>query len=152
MSMSAEEAEELRQCREMIALMKSSGEQHAGLLSSREEELQHCKLEIQQLKSKGAEQSAVVQQQQQELHNIRLEMSKAQEATKRLVEDSHRLCHKLHEEQETFLVEKDELLTTEAMQLLLVSERAEARHLETLNDFNWPGAPVLPRGFGALEG
>ena len=41
-------SEELQKCHQMIAVMKSSGEQHKGLLSSREEELQHCKLQAQE--------------------------------------------------------------------------------------------------------
>ncbi|CAJ1372009.1 unnamed protein product [Effrenium voratum] len=89
--------EELDSCRSQADQLRASESQHLILCSERAKELRSCRGEIEQLKSKAAEASVAV--------------SMAWNA----------LC----QERDQFRLEADQLLATEAMRFVLISQRTE---------------------------
>ncbi|CAJ1420329.1 unnamed protein product [Effrenium voratum] len=96
------------------ATVRLQESQHLILCSERAKELRSCRGEIEQLKSKAAEASVAVSRQGEEVECLREEVSEKEAATDRL-----------KQERDQFRLEADQLLATEAMRFVLISQRTE---------------------------
>eukprot|EP00913_Durusdinium_trenchii_P015760 g14811.t1 len=143
----AEKSEELQDFRAAIEQMKSTNLEKTAVASSQEQELLKCRDLIQHLKSESAEQSAATFRQQQEKTLVECALSRTRTRSgfslQTATSDPHgmrvKMLHGFHQELDCLRVEivekqtaarglaeeRDQLLATEAMQLVVISQRAE---------------------------